>query len=148
MKNSTVYNDCLFILRADYGATWDGDIYVENVDWYHSTTYPALLYARNDSQHDFGYTCYQPHNLYIDGLDIYEYNAPAGNNYPRILCYYVRGEVIGTVSPYVLCKRVVVNNLKTVSGVPTYLSFNKGDYPNTKWEITNSNVIEGYLPRP
>ncbi|MBE6617083.1 MAG: hypothetical protein E7627_03960 [Ruminococcaceae bacterium] len=147
LKDSTVYNDCLFILRADYGATWDGDIYVENVDWYHSSSCPSIIYARNDSQHDFGYTCYQPHNVYIDGLNIYEYNAPAGNNYPRILCYYVRGETIGTLSPYVLCERVVAKGVYTESGIPTYLSFNKGDYPNTKWEISDSNIVKGYLPR-
>ena len=147
LKNSTVYNDCLIILRADYGATWDGDVYIENVNWYHSSSCPAVIYARNASDHDFGYTCYQPHNVYIDGLRVYEYNAPAGKNYPRILCYYVRGEEIGTLSPYILTERVVVNDLHTVSGIPTYISFNEGDYPDTEWEITNSNVLEKYLPR-
>ena len=147
LKDSTVYNDCLFILRADYGATWDGDIYVENVDWYHSSSCPSVIYARNDSSHDFGYTCYQPHNLYIDDLYIIEYNVPSNYTGPRILCYYVRGETIGNVSPYVLCERVVANNVRTKSGIPTYLSFNRGDYPNTKWEITNSNVVYDYLPR-
>jgi len=147
LKDSTVYNDCLIILRADYGATWDGDIYIENVDWYHSSSCPSVLYARNNSDHDFGYTCYQPHNIYIDGLDIYEYNAPAGENYPRILCYYVRDEEIGTLSPYVLTERVVVNNLNTANGLPTYISFNEGDYPDTEWVITNSNVIKECLPR-
>jgi len=147
LKDSTVYNDCLFILRADYGATWDGDIYVENVTWHYNSSAPAVIYARNDSSHDFGYTCYQPHNVYIDGLYIIDDEAPENYGGPRILCYYVKDEPIGDVSPYILCEKVVANNVRTKSGKPTYLSFNEGDYPDTEWEISDSNIVMEYLPK-
>ena len=149
LKDSTVYNDCLLILRADYGATWDGDVYIENVDWYYDSNYPAVVYARNASDHDFGYTCYQPRNIYIDGLHVHEMNVdPSKYAGPRILCYYIRDEEQGTEFPYVLTEKVVINNLTTDSGKPAYLSFNEGDYPDTVWEVTNSDLVYEYAPKP
>ena len=86
--------------------------------------------------------------MYINGLHIIE-NDDISEKYtgPRILGYHVKDEPVGDVSPYVLCEKVVAKGVYTESGIPTYLSFNEGDYPDTVWEISDSNIVEGYLPR-
>ena len=149
LKNSTVHNDILILLRADYGASWDGDVYIENVEWYHSSSCPSVIYARNTGTHDYGYTCYQPRNIYIDGLHVIENDdVPKKYNGMRILSYYSLAENSGTVSPYVLCERVVAKNVWSESGIPGCLSFRAEDYPDVIWEISDSNIVEEFLPRP
>lgn len=60
-------------LRADYGSTWDGTIYIEDCE-FESDSIQALIhysvsYDSDGSLHDFGYEQYLP-NVVIDGLNI------------------------------------------------------------------------------
>lgn len=149
LKNSTVHNDILILLRADYGASWDGDVYIENVDWYHSSSCPSVIYARNTGTHNYGYTCYQPHNVYIDGLHVIENeDVPEKYNGLRLLSYYSLAEKDRALYPYVLCEKVVAKNVWSESGIPGCLSFNAEDYPDVIWEIIDSNIVKEFLPRP
>jgi len=149
LRNSAVHNDILISLRADYGASWDGDVYIENVDWYHSSSCPSVIYARNTGTHNYGYTCYQPHNVYIDGLHVIENDdVPEKYNGLRLLSYYSLAENDGASYPYVLCERVVAKNVWSESGIPGCLSFNADHYPDVIWEIVDSNIVREFLPRP
>jgi len=149
LRNSTVYQDNLVILRSDYGSTWDGDVYIENVEWYPESRAPSIIRVENNGIHDYGYTCYMPHNVYIDGLRIVDTeNKDPEYNGPRILSYYSLARKHGTISPYILCERVVAKNVYTDSGKPVYLSFFEKDYPNVKWEISDSGIVEEFLPIP
>ena len=60
--------DHLIRLREDYGATWEGDIYVTNCELYTNTP-SAYLVSALWHEHYFGYKCYLP-NLYVDGFTV------------------------------------------------------------------------------
>ncbi|MBR6557862.1 MAG: hypothetical protein IKT70_02510, partial [Clostridia bacterium] len=61
--------DKVFRLRGDYGSTWEGDLIIRNC-----TVTPMgngevrIVSGDNEGFHDFGYTCYLPTNIIIDGL--------------------------------------------------------------------------------
>ena len=69
MENTTFFTDKVFRLRGDYGSTWEGDLIIRNC-----TVTPMgngevrIVSGDNEGFHDFGYTCYLPTNIIIDGL--------------------------------------------------------------------------------
>lgn len=60
-------------LRQDYGSTFDGSIYLKNVNYKignnASPRYPNIIFSDNLENHYFGYKTYFP-NVYIDGINI------------------------------------------------------------------------------
>lgn len=76
--NTKVESTAMVTLRYDYGAFWNGDIYIQNCEWepFDDTHYCKVINACNFSIHDFGYPCMGPRHLYIDGL-----LAPNANMY-------------------------------------------------------------------
>ena len=57
-------------LRGDYGCTWKGDFEIRNCVWRPLGGGRAIFRAENNGRHDFGYTCYLPQNITVDGLKI------------------------------------------------------------------------------
>ncbi len=76
--NTKVESRAMVTLRYDYGAFWNGNIYIINCIWepFDDTHYCNVINACNFSIHDFGYPCMGPRQLYIDGL-----SAPNANIY-------------------------------------------------------------------
>ena len=68
LKNSKIYNNNIFNLRDDYGATWDGDIRVENLTVVNTSD--ITLFKTSWHNHDFGYPTYLPKNTVIDGITL------------------------------------------------------------------------------
>ena len=75
LENTTVTAPQLISLRSDYGSTWNGNIYLNNVTYKPiDTKMPrlfdySLTYEEDGSLHDFGYTSHLP-NIYINNLTI------------------------------------------------------------------------------
>ena len=69
IENSTFMTNKIVNLRSDYGSSWEGDIIIRNC-----TVSPTassditVITGSNKSNHDFGYPCYMPTNVIIDGL--------------------------------------------------------------------------------
>ncbi|MBQ8186422.1 MAG: hypothetical protein IJ037_06065 [Clostridia bacterium] len=57
-------------LRDDYGCTWKGDMVIKNCTWNPLGANRHVFNAHNDGTHDFGYPCYLPQNVTIDGLHV------------------------------------------------------------------------------
>ena len=77
--------------------------------------------------HNFGYTCYMPQKILIDGLKIQDGKHPKGYNGPEIFSNFNRGRKDASYKetfPYVLTKEVVLKNVTTESGKPLNLSDN------------------------
>ena len=55
-------------LRGDYGSTWNGDMIFKNVTLKNTGT--ATLINASWNNHYFGYTCYLPTNVVIDGITL------------------------------------------------------------------------------
>ncbi len=68
IENTVVYGDNIVNLRSDYGSTWQGDLIIRNVTLNNTGT--ATLINAGWSNHYFGYTCYLPENIIIDGITL------------------------------------------------------------------------------
>lgn len=74
-------------IRHDYGSTWHGNLVIKNAYWY--VTYelnpergnatPIMIELMNNGLTQYGYTCYLPTNVLIDGMYV---DNSLLNNYP------------------------------------------------------------------
>ncbi len=77
IENTTVLAGSFIELRSDYGSTWNGDLIIRNCEFYPSIVSVGIITALNTEDHDFGYTCYLPERIEIDGFYIHQ----SGINY-------------------------------------------------------------------
>ncbi len=69
IENSAFLTSKMLTLRTDYGSSWEGDIIIKNSSISPKTK--SALYVisgSNKGDHDYGYECHMPTNVYIDGL--------------------------------------------------------------------------------
>jgi hypothetical protein len=121
VENSTLNGRSLLSLRSDYGSTWEGTVTIRNSRWIPGCggpVQPYLLNANNDGEHDFGYPCFMPREITIDGLMIEDRNPPKDYEGP-FLFSDPDGKVAANVArpfPYRQTERVTIRNLSTTSG--------------------------------
>ena len=84
VEDSTLHGLSLISFRRDYGSTWEGSVTIRNCDWIPSRNGDSedlfVFELQNDGQHNFGYPCYMPRQIAIDGLRIDD-SAVRGNVY-------------------------------------------------------------------
>ncbi len=66
------YGNALVNLREDYGSTWHGDMIIKDCVWHPLWGNRSVFAGHNTGEHDFGYSCYMPTNVTIDGLTVVE----------------------------------------------------------------------------
>ncbi len=71
IENTTVVSSSFVDLRADYGSTWNGDLIIRNCKFYPTGITNNIINAENSEDHDFGYTCYMPQRVEIDGFFVH-----------------------------------------------------------------------------
>ena len=64
-------------LRSDYGSTWQGNFTIRRCVWQPLGPARAVFAAHNDGTHDFGYECFLPRHVLIDGLIVMENDQAA-----------------------------------------------------------------------
>ncbi len=121
VENSTLNGRSFLNLRNDYGSTWDGTVVIRNSRWIPgcgAPTQPHLLNASNDGQHDFGYPCFMPREIVIDGLEIDDRRHPSSYQGPFIFSDPDGGQSSAAARPfaYQLTEQVTIRNLTTTSG--------------------------------
>ncbi len=77
IENTTVLSDSFIDLRSDYGSTWNGKLIIRNCRFYPTGVSSHIINAENSEDHDFGYTCYLPSEIEIDGFYVHR----IGTNY-------------------------------------------------------------------
>ena len=124
IEDSTIHGRSLISFRHDYGATWEGDVEIRNSRWLppdRGERALVLFDGRNDGQHDFGYPCFMPRNIKIDGLYI-------DDSLRRGPLYFFQGpgslDPSKTPFPFILTEKVEVKNLSTASGERPEISSN------------------------
>jgi hypothetical protein len=121
VENSTLNGRSLIGLRGDYGSTWEGTVTIRNSRWIPAcgaAVQPVLLNASNDGQHDFGYPCFMPREVTIDGLVIDDTHQPKDYQGPYLFTD-PDGKEAGAAArpfPYRLTEQVTIRNLTTASG--------------------------------
>ena len=77
IENVTVLSDSFIALRSDYGSTWNGELIIRNCKFYPMGISSHIIAAENSEDHDFGYICYLPQKIEIDGFYVHR----MGTNY-------------------------------------------------------------------
>ncbi len=103
VENSVIHDNNIIGLRSDYGSTWQGDIYITNVTLNNTSANPVLITAKWQS-HYFGYTCYMPENVYIDGITL-----KTGTSF-RVFTRFYADSATDSVNPYVPPKKVFIRS--------------------------------------
>jgi hypothetical protein len=91
VENTKVCGYSFINLRSDYGSTFEGEVIIRNCEFIPrngAQSDATLINGSYSGQHDFGYTCYMPRKITIDGLVINDSNPP--NNYrgPKIFANF------------------------------------------------------------
>ncbi len=124
IEDSTLHGPSLINFRGDYGSTWEGDIEIRNTRWKPLPGNRSSLYVfntSNDGQHDFGYQCFMPRNISIEGLTIDDSHHSGDLYYFRDLG---KTNPANTPYPYVLTDKLTVHKVSTASGRRPRLSGN------------------------
>ncbi|MBQ7101664.1 MAG: hypothetical protein IJN81_08525 [Clostridia bacterium] len=71
IENTAVLAEDFVDLRSDYGSTWNGELIIRNCKFYPTGVSSHIIKAENTEDHNFGYTCYLPQKVDIDGLYVH-----------------------------------------------------------------------------
>ncbi|MBE6658232.1 MAG: hypothetical protein E7604_07295 [Ruminococcaceae bacterium] len=125
-------------LRSDYGSTWDGDFIIRNCEWTPNwgkefSEAATVFQGSYSGYHDFGYECYMPHNITIDGLHINDAKALAGwrgmylfsNITPAHKNAAYESDVAANGYPYHITESLTIRNFTSESGKSWRLSSNE-----------------------
>lgn len=130
IENSTIRGNSLVNLRPDYGSTWQGDIIIRNCVFVPSggrSSNPSLISGSYSGKHNFGYTCYMPKNIVIEGLHIDDSNHPEDYQGPAIIKDFNKewtNDSYQETFPYVRNTKIVLKNVSTSSGNALRISNN------------------------
>ncbi len=139
VEDSTLFGDCFIYLRFDYGSTWKGDMIIKNCTWL-----PAFRNGKanfiggaNHGDHDFGYECYMPQHILVDGLHVKDADESSNPEYNGV---YMLGNItrentdesFSYVYPYHITKTLTIRNFTSDSGKLWQLSENPFMYRNTE----------------
>ena len=121
IENTTVVSSSFVDLREDYGSTWNGDLIIRNCKFYPTGVENNIVNATNSEDHDFGYTCYMPQRVEIDGFFIHSigFNFVFSMvNSKHLLTSY------DAKYPVVAPKEITVNNFSDLSTGNLFVSAN------------------------
>ena len=122
IENTKVCSYSLFNLREDYGSTWEGEVIIRNCEFLPRNGVQSdavLINGSNSGQHDFGYTCFMPEKITIDGLIINDSNPVDNYSGPKIFAPFNRNNTSEDYKekfPYVITKEINIKNLTIKSG--------------------------------
>jgi len=126
-------------LRSDYGSTFDGEILIRNSEYLPrngARSDAVLIGGSYSGQHNFGYTCYMPRKITIDGLVINDTNPPNANYQgPKLFASFnsaFTSEEYVELYPYVITEEVEIDNLVIKSDKSLIISNNPFMFRNVK----------------
>jgi len=136
VENTTVSAGGFFNLRSDYGSTWHGDFIIRNCTFKpRNPAKPYIVNGHYNGKHDFGYPCYMPTRLIIDGLTIDDGAPTPKHAGPAIFNNVNPADKPGAPAdpyPYHVTEEVSLHNVKVTSGLPLRVSDNPHMFRNTK----------------
>ena len=128
VEDSTLCGNSLISFRGDYGSTWEGTVVIRNCRWIPACgrrCTPQMFGVRNDGTHDFGYPCFMPREITIDGLYIDDSKHPKGYEGPYLFSNPGGRAQEDSPFPYAQCKTVTIRGLTTASGKKPRISSNE-----------------------
>ena len=147
VENTKVCGSSFINLRSDYGSTWEGEVIIRNCEYVPrngAQSDAVLINGSYSGQHNFGYTCYMPEKITIDGLVIDDSNPPDNYAGPKIFAVFNNdntSEAFVEKYPYVITKEVSMRNLTTKSGKSFLVSNNSFMFRNVRITDTPSHSL-------
>jgi hypothetical protein len=120
VEDSTLYGRSLIQFREDYGSTWEGEVLIRNSRWIPPVGRagsPVMFNLRNDGTHDFGYPCFMPRVIRIEGLFVDDSKHPRASQGITFFSDPMGASGVERPFPYRLTERLEVQGLKTASRV-------------------------------
>ena len=134
IENTTFCSSRTVSLRSDYGSTFCGKLIMRNCRWIPLGAKDGRVFeaiqARNSGTHDFGYTCYMPREIVIDGLLIEDEHINAEDLSYCILPEYDSAYEEGRPYEYQTAEKVTVRGVYAKSGRRVVLCRNEKLYPH------------------
>jgi hypothetical protein len=96
-----------------------------------------MFSVHNDGEHDFGYPCFMPREITIDGLYVDDSNHPEGYQGLHLFCDPGGNDPADSPFPYGWCQKVKILELTTASGKKPRVS------PNTRLDKSIVVVSRG-----
>jgi hypothetical protein len=80
VENTKVFTQNFIEFRYDYGSTWEGDVVIRNCTFAPGDKLngAVIIYTNNNGGWDFGYDCYMPKTITINGFTVEDTPPPAG----------------------------------------------------------------------
>ncbi len=125
IEDSTLHSENLVSFRQDYGSTWEGEVLIRNTRWIPPANRggsPVMFRLNNDGLHDFGYPCFMPEVIRIEGLYV---DDSMRSKDPTGIAFF--NDPIGPPRsarpfPYRLTERIEVSHLTSARGLPFRVS--------------------------
>jgi hypothetical protein len=124
VEDSTLHGGSLINFRSDYGSTWEGDVFIRNCRWVTRSRNAVMFNVNNDGTHNFGYPCFMPRLIRIEGLVVED--SKHGKNHSGIQLFGnpLPGAQKDRPFPVRLTERIEVKGLETTSGKSPRVSNN------------------------
>jgi len=138
IENTKVCSYSLLNLREDYGSTWEGEVIIRNCEFLPrngAQSDATLINGSYSSQHNFGYTCYMPEKITIDGLFINDGNPVSNYTGPKIFAPFNKdftNENYVEKYPYIITKEINIKNMTVKSGKKYLISNNPFMFRNIR----------------
>ena len=138
VENTKVCGSSFISLRGDYGSTFEGEFIIRRCEYLPrngARSDATLVSGSYSGQHDFGYPCFMPRKITIDGLVINDSNPPDNYQGPKIFANFnskFTSEEYVEKYPYHLTEEIELRNLTIKSGQPYRLSNNPFMFRNVK----------------
>lgn len=116
LEDSYLLGKSLINLRQDYGSNWNGDIEIKNCVWQPISAKATLFNANNSGDHDFGFACFMPKNIRIDGLSVKDGEFDIKSEQLYLLPIYDRNYSENKPFKYTTPSYVSLSNVTTESG--------------------------------
>ena len=138
VENTKVCGRSFINLRDDYGSTFEGEFIIRNCEYFPrngSQSDAVLISGSNSGKHDFGYPCYMPAKITINGLVINDSNPVDHYQGPKIFAPFnneYTSEAFIETYPYMITMNVEIKNMTIMSGKPFLISNNQFMFRNVK----------------
>jgi hypothetical protein len=126
-ENTKVHGREFIGLRPDYGSTWEGEVVIRDCEFFPAAPDVAIINGQNSGRHDFGYPCFMPRKITIDGFIIHDGGFAEGYAGPKLFGAFNDAgahEESAEKYPYAVTEEVSVRNLTAASGMPLVISGN------------------------
>ncbi len=121
---------CFIYLRCDYGSIWHGNITIRNCEFENTSNFINVIGQNNTGDHDYGYVCYMPENITIDGFKLLNGKNADDSCTKFALLSNCDGAKEGLPYRYRTTKKLTLSNISAESGknyVVTYAPENYDD---------------------